>query len=147
MTAQATATASFSMERELPYPPAKVWRALTDPALVSQWLMPTDIGPARGTKFKFTVKTPPPWWDGTLNCEVLESVPNKKLSYSWKAGQGADELDTVVTWTLTPTAGGGTKLALVHSGFKPTDTDHYNGVKSGWPGIVNTKLPAVLAAL
>jgi uncharacterized protein YndB with AHSA1/START domain len=145
MTAQAT-TESFTMETELPHAPAKVWRALTDPKLVSQWLMPTDISAKRGTKFKFTAK-PMPWWDGTLNCEILESVPDKKLSYSWKTGQGADELDTVVTFTLTPTANGGTKLALVHSGFQSKDTQHFSGIKSGWPKIMDVKLRDVLAAL
>ncbi len=145
MTAQAT-TESFTMETELPHAPAKVWRALTDPKLVSQWLMTTDIGPKRGTKFTFTAK-PQPWWDGTVHCEILESVPDKKLSYSWKAGQGADELDTVVTFTLTPTAGGGTKLVLLHTGFQSHNTHHFTGVKSGWPRILDVKLREVLAAL
>lgn len=93
--------------------------------LLSQWLMENDIQPTVGHRFNFRAK-PMGDWDGIVYCEVLEVDEPNRLVYSWKGGSGKNEnyghlLDTTVTWTLTPTVTGGTKLSLVHFGFRPDD--------------------------
>ena len=85
--------------------------------------VPLDPGAA------FTFKTQPhPGWDGSVNCRMLEIEPHRKLSYSWVVGE---LLDTVVTFTLTPTASG-TRLSLVQSGFKPDQKQNFGGARYGW---------------
>jgi len=145
MTANAAKadTETVALEYDLPYPPAKVWRALTEPQLVARWLMANDIDAKVGHNFKFT-STPMPQWDGIVRCEVLEVELHRRLRYAWKS---APDLDTVVTWTLTPTASGGTKLALEHTGFRPTNAFAASGARQGWQYMVSDKLPAVLATV
>lgn len=129
----ATETRSVIIEREIPYPPQKIWRALTQPHLIAEWLMNNDFRAAPGHKFRFTAD-----WGG-VDCEVLAIEPNKTLSYAWSA-MG---LESVVTWTLTPTSKG-TQLRMEHAGF-PMDRDQaYQGAQYGWRQFL-TKLDAVLA--
>jgi hypothetical protein len=45
MTKPAAATRSLVVEREIPHPPEKIWRALTQPHLVEEWLMKNDFKP------------------------------------------------------------------------------------------------------
>jgi uncharacterized protein YndB with AHSA1/START domain len=119
---------SISFEFDLHHPPAKVWRALTDPALLTEWLLPVvDLEPVPGAEFTFRTQ-PHPGWDGTVNCRIVESEPHRKLSYSWVVG---DMLDTVVTFTLAP-APSGTRLSLVQSGFKPEQKQNFGGARYGW---------------
>ncbi len=116
-------------ERRLPHPPEKVWRALTDPALLTEWLLPVvDLHLQPGAEFMFKTQ-PYPGWDGTVNCRILESEPQQRLSYTWVVGDMV--LDTVVTFTLTPTASG-TRLSLVQSGFKPDQKQNFGGARYGW---------------
>lgn len=132
-----TDTSRFELSWDLPHPPAKVWRALTDPALLAKWLMPTETGP-RGIGEPFQFKVPPmQWWDGIVNCEVQQIENEKLLRYTWKSGQGPNTLDTVVTWTLRATDGG-THLALEHSGFLPTNKFAFGGARDGWLEKVKT---------
>src|SRR5262245_39749889 len=92
---------TISFEFDLHHPLDKVWRALTDPALLAEWLLPV-IGLELQPGAAFTFKTQPyPGWDGTVNCRMLEIEAHRKLSYTWVVG---DMLDTVVTFTLAPTA-------------------------------------------
>jgi uncharacterized protein YndB with AHSA1/START domain len=122
-------TAALSFEIDLPHAPEKVWRALTEPELLAQWLLPVlgrelDLAPGAA----FTFKTEPhPGWDGAVNCRFLEIEEQKKLSYAWTV----PFLDTVVTFTLTPTATG-TRLSLVQSGFKPEQKQNFGGARYGW---------------
>jgi uncharacterized protein YndB with AHSA1/START domain len=139
MNAKAEAR-SISLEYDLPHPPAKVWRALTEPELLAAWLMNNDMRPLVGQSFTFKDK-PMPWWDGIVHCEVLELDLHKRLRYSWRAGA----LDTVVTWTLTPTPSGGTRLALEHSGFLPDNASAFEGASKGWQRMVGERLREVLA--
>ncbi|HTB33586.1 MAG TPA: SRPBCC domain-containing protein [bacterium] len=130
---------------ELPHPPAKVWRALTEPALVAQWLMDTDMPAEPGKPFTFRTE-PMPWWDGIIHSEILELVPQKRLRYTWKGGPATTLLDTVVTWSLIPVAGG-TRLELEHSGFRPEAAQAFAGAGQGWKHNVSERLAKVLAAL
>jgi uncharacterized protein YndB with AHSA1/START domain len=120
---------SLSLEFDLRHSPAKVWRALTDPALLAEWLLPViDLEIEPGAAFKF--KTQPfPDWDGTVNCRMLEIEAERKLSYTWVVGEM--EIDTVVTFTLTPTPSG-TRLSLAQSGFKPENKQAFGGQRYGW---------------
>ena len=133
-------TQSISLQVDLPHPPAKVWRALTESALLASWLMANDLRPVVGHSFTFKAE-PTPWWDGMVYCEVLEVDPLKRLRYSWRGGS----LDTVVTWTLMPTPSGGTRLALEQSGFLPADAFAFDGAKKGWQRMVGESLRDVLA--
>jgi uncharacterized protein YndB with AHSA1/START domain len=139
-----TEAKSISLEYDLPYPPTKVWRALTERELLAEWLMNNDMNPAVGQHFTFTSK-PMPWWDGIVRCEVLEIDPRKRLSYTWQSGPESSPLDTVVTWTLTPTSSGGTRLALEHSGFLPSNGVALEGARTGWQRMVGDRLQEVLA--
>jgi uncharacterized protein YndB with AHSA1/START domain len=130
---------------DLPHPPAKVWRALTEPALVAQWLMSTDLPAEPGKPFTFRGE-PNAWWDGIIHSQILALEPQRRLRYSWKGGPAASVLDTVVTWTLTP-QGGGTRLELEHSGFRPEAAQAFAGAGLGWQRNVGGRMAAALNAL
>jgi uncharacterized protein YndB with AHSA1/START domain len=133
MSEAAIETKSVVLEREVPHPPEKVWRALTQPHLIEEWLMKSDFRPVVDHRFKFTAD-----W-GAVDCEVLEVETNRTLSYTW----GAYGLESVVTWTLTPTSGG-TSLRMEQSGFRADQRQAYAGAKAGWPQFL-AKLELVLA--
>jgi uncharacterized protein YndB with AHSA1/START domain len=122
MGEKSTETLSVVVERDLPHPPEKVWRALTQPHLIEQWLMKNDFRPL--VDHRFNLRTD---W-GAINCQVLEVEPNKTLSYKWEALG----LESVVTWTLTLTSTG-TRLSMKQSGFRPDQQQAYHGAKAGWP--------------
>ena len=126
------ATRSLVVEREMPHPPEKVWRALTQGPLIDEWLMKSDFQPVVGHKFTFRAE-PMPHWNGVTDCEVLEVEPHARLSYTWNASgaEAANGLKTVVTWTLTPTQGG-TQLRMEQSGFRPEEESNYQGANYGW---------------
>jgi uncharacterized protein YndB with AHSA1/START domain len=134
-------TESISFEFDLPHSPEKVWRALTDPALLAEWLLPVlDLKLEQGAEF--TLKTQPyPGWDGIVNCRILEIEAQRRLSYAW----AVPFLDTVVTFTLTPTAEG-TRLSLVQSGFKPDQGRELGGARYGW-NMMGGKLVDLLARM
>ena len=135
-------TESLSFEFDLHHLPEKVWRALTDPALLAEWLLPVfAFDPAPGSAFTFKTQ-PYPGWDGTVNCRILEIEAQRKLRYSWVVGE---MLDTVVTFTLTPTASG-TRLSLVQSGFKPDQKQNLGGARYGWK-MMGGKLIDLLARI
>jgi uncharacterized protein YndB with AHSA1/START domain len=118
---------SIAFEVELPHGPGKVWRALTDPALLTEWLLPVlslELQP--GAAFTFTAP-PQPEWDGRVQCRFVEIEPQKKLTWTWAVG----DIDTVVTFTLTPTASG-TRLSIRQSGFKPHQKKNLGGARYGW---------------
>jgi uncharacterized protein YndB with AHSA1/START domain len=134
-------TESISLEFDLPHSPEKVWRALTDPVLLAEWLLPVvDLKLEPGTAFTFKTQ-PYPGWDGTVNCRFIEIEAHRKLSYTWVVGDM--EIETVVTFTLTPTASG-THLSLVQSGFKPDQKQEFGGARYGWK-MMGGKLVDLLA--
>jgi uncharacterized protein YndB with AHSA1/START domain len=134
-------TESIAFEVDLHHAPEKVWRALTDPALLAEWLLPvTGLTLEAGAAFTFTTQ-PYPGWDGTVQCRFLEIEVHRKLSYAW----GVPGMDTVVTFTLTPTASG-TRLSLVQSGFKPDQKRNFGGARYGWK-MMGGKLVDLLARI
>jgi uncharacterized protein YndB with AHSA1/START domain len=118
-----------------PNSPEDVWEYLTKAELMQQWLMPNNFELILGYYFQFTTKPMPSLQlDGIFHCKVVEIVPFKKLTYTWKAGSGKGDisLDTIVEWTLI-VKDNGTELQLKHSGFKEIENfDIYNGMTSGW---------------
>jgi uncharacterized protein YndB with AHSA1/START domain len=117
----ATETLSVIVEREVAFPPEKIWRALTQPHLIEEWLMKNDFKPVVDQKFRLSAD-----W-GSVDCQVLTLEPNTSLSYTWDA-MG---LESVVTWTLTPSSRG-THLRMEQSGFRPDQQQAYQGAKYGW---------------
>jgi uncharacterized protein YndB with AHSA1/START domain len=127
MTNAASEALSVVVEREFPFPPEKIWRALTQPHLIQEWLMKNDFTPVVGHRFNLSAD-----W-GAVDCQVLAIEPNKSLSYSW----GAYGLESVVTWTLTPTSAG-TRLRMEQLGFRPDQQQAYQGAKYGWQRFFTT---------
>lgn len=121
------------LERDLPHPAEKVWRALTQPHLLEEWLMKTDFRADAGAAFSFSAE-----W-GAVRGEVLEAEPLRSLSYTW----GDGHLDSVVTWTLTETETG-TLLRLEQTGFPADQPRYFMGAMAGWPRFLD-KLEQVLA--
>jgi uncharacterized protein YndB with AHSA1/START domain len=134
-------TESISFEFDLHHSPEKVWRALTDPVLLTEWLLPVvELKLEPGAAFTFKTQ-PYPGWDGIVNCRILEIEPHKKLTYAWVVG----DMDTVVNFTLTPTTPG-TRLSLVQSGFKPDQKQNFGGARYGWR-MMGGKLVDLLARI
>ena len=121
MIKSAAAMRSLVIEQEMPHRPEKVWRALTQPDLIEEWLMKNDFQPVVGHRFSLRAD-----W-GAVDCQILAVEPNKTLSYTWSAYG----LESVVTWTLTPTSIG-THLRMEQSGFRPDQQQAYQGAKGGW---------------
>jgi uncharacterized protein YndB with AHSA1/START domain len=139
MTNSAT-TCSLVIEREMLHPPEKIWRALTQGPLIAEWLLTNDFQPVVGHRFQFRA-TPVQNWNGIIDSEVLMVEPHTRLSYGWTS-MG---LETVVTWTLTPTAGG-TLLRMEQSGFPSEEGRNYKGAKYGWTNFIG-KLENVVGGL
>jgi uncharacterized protein YndB with AHSA1/START domain len=133
MNEAAAETRSVVVEREIAHPPEKIWRALTQPHLIEEWLMKNDFEPVMGRRFNLRGD-----W-GSADCQVLAVEPNKTLSYTWDA-MG---LESVVTWTLTPTSTG-TRLRMEQAGFRPDQQQAYQGATYGWRQFF-AKLEEVLA--
>jgi len=126
MTASARQTRSLVVEKELRHPPEKAWRALTEGALIGEWLMANDFEPVVGHKFNLR-SAAMAHWDGIIACEVLAVEPPRRLAYSWNALG----LESVVTFTHQPTAGG-VLLRMEQSGFRPDQDANYKGANYGW---------------
>ncbi len=128
MSPTAPETLSAVVEREIPHAPEKVWRALTQPHLIEEWLMKNDFQPVVGHRFNLRGD-----WGGVLDCEVLVVEPQKTLSYTWDFAHddAAYNLKSVVTLTLTRTSSG-TRLRVEQSGFRPDQKQAHGGAKYGW---------------
>jgi uncharacterized protein YndB with AHSA1/START domain len=121
MTEPVTASRSLVIERVMPHPPEKIWRALTQAHLIEEWLMKNDFKPVVDHRFNLRAD-----W-GVVDCQVLTVEPNKTLSYTW----AAYGLESVVTWTLSPTSTG-THLRMEQSGFRPDQQQAFQGATYGW---------------
>ena len=128
MSTTATETLSVVVERDIAFPPEKIWRALTQPHLIEEWLMKNDFKPVVGHRFNLRGG-----WGGVLDCEVLVVEPNKALSYTWNFAHAdaAFNLNSVVTFTITPTAAG-TLLRMEQVGFRPDQRQAFGAANAGW---------------
>lgn len=117
---------TVTIEREVAHPPEKIWRALTQPHLIEEWLMKSDFKPVEGQKFTLS-NQPRPDVNVTIDCEVLTVEPNRTLSYAWSAYG----LESVVTFTLEPTATG-TSIRIEQTGFRPDQDAAYKGANAAW---------------
>jgi uncharacterized protein YndB with AHSA1/START domain len=133
-------TRSVVIEKELPHPPEKIWRALTQGPLIKEWLMENDFQAVVGHSFTLR-STPMANWNGVIDCEVLVVEPYKKLSYSW----GALGVDSVVVFTLVATKGG-TLVRMEQSGFRPDQEANYQGAIYGWRKFIGS-LERIVAGL
>jgi uncharacterized protein YndB with AHSA1/START domain len=133
-------THSLVIEREMPHPQEKLWRALTESSLIQEWLMTNDFEPVVGHRFNFR-STPVPGWDGIINSEVLTLDPISRLAYRWTS-MG---METIVTWTLTPTEGG-THLRMEQSGFPSQEGPYFKGARYGWQNFIG-KLESCVGGL
>ena len=136
MNEQLAAARSIVVERLMPHPPEKIWRALTQAHLIEQWLMQNDFEPRLGAEFMFQAK-PMGDWDGTVRCVVTAFDPPRRLAYSWKGGSVSNPkhgsaLDSVVEWVLSPEPTG-TRVRMEHSGFGPRNEMAFEAMSSGWP--------------
>ena len=111
------------VEREMPFPAERIWRALTQPHLIAEWLLNSDFKPVVGHDFQFTQE-----W-GAIDCRVTEVEPERSLAYTW----AAFGLESTVTWTLTPT-GSGTRLRMEQVGFRRDQEEAYRGSRAAWTG-------------
>ncbi|CAN5357531.1 SRPBCC domain-containing protein [soil metagenome] len=129
MTEASIEARAVVVEREIPHPPEKLWRALTQPHLIAEWLMKNDFAPVVGHRFNLSAD-----WGGVLDCEVLAVELNKTLSYTWNLvhDDAAYNLRSVVTFTLTPTAMG-THLRMEQVGFRSDQRMAFGGARAGWP--------------
>ena len=127
MTDHAVETLTVAVERDIPWSPEKVWRALTEPHLIAEWLMRNDFSAVPGHRFNLTGD-----WGG-VSCEVLVVEPLSRLSYTWNHPHEdpAFNLESVVTFTLRPTASG-TLLRMEQVGFRPDQKQAYGGARYGW---------------
>jgi uncharacterized protein YndB with AHSA1/START domain len=123
------------VEQFVPHRPEHLWATLTDPVLIERWLMPNSFVPELGARFTFKTASRGDW-DGTVDCEVTEYDPPRRLAYSWVGGAANERLDSVVTWTLTP-VDGGTMLRMVHAGFRTPENDMaHHFMAPGWERIL-----------
>ncbi len=136
-----TETRTVVVEREIAHPPEKLWRALTQPHLIAEWLMRNDFAPHVGHKFTLTGD-----W-GSVECDVVTVEPGKTLTYTWNHvhDDPAFDLRSVVCFTLTPTASG-TVLRMEQTGFRPEQKQAFGGARYGWEEHF-TNLERVLAGM
>lgn len=126
---------AIRLDEFVAHPPAKVWRALTEPELMARWLMPNDFRLEVGHRFTFTTEPKKAvGFDGIVHCEVLEFEREKLLRISWSDRKQAD---WTVTWRLVP-EGRGTRVFLDHEGFDPDDPTQQLSRRimgGGWPRV------------
>lgn len=128
-------TLAVVVEREIPFPAEKIWRALTQPHLIEEWLMKNAFKPVVGHRFDLSAD-----W-GMVDCEVQSIEPHKALAYSWNT----KDLRSTVTWTLTPTDNG-TLLRMEQIGFTQEQLPYYRGASAAWPRFMEA-LESVVARL
>ena len=135
-------TRSIVVEKTLPHPSEKIWRTLTESALIAKWLMPNDFVPVVGHRFTFKTK-PMGGWDGIVHCEVTVCEPPERLRYAWVGGSDmaakpVSRLDSTVTWTLTP-VDGGTHVRMEHAGFRlPENQMAFDAMGPGWGRVLDS---------
>ncbi|AHF14737.1 SRPBCC family protein [Niabella soli] len=156
---------TIRLKAVLPYPPERVWQALTHPGLLGSWFMKNDIKPEPGHSFTFRM-APQRGWDGITHCEVIAVEPQKLIAYTYRGEASGEKalacagihsgtadkitkgiftkLDTIVRFSLEPTCGG-TLLHLEQSGYKGLKLIIISLImQMGWKRQLKKKLPAAL---
>ncbi|MEV5505279.1 SRPBCC family protein [Streptomyces orinoci] len=137
------------LEEFLPYPPAQVWRALTEPELLARWLMPGDFRLAAGHRYTMrAMPMPATGFSGVIQAEVLAFEQERMLKLRWRDAdpEAAGGADWTITWTLAPERKG-TRLSLAHEGFDPGNPLQQRArsiMGGGWKTGVTTRLREVL---
>lgn len=117
----------------------EVFKALTDPDLLSRWFAPSDEFEVHVDRFEAEV-------EGTFRIEmrhrdgnvhtaigtIREITPPSRLVYTWK-WEGGEMPDTLVTWNLKD-EGGETELTLTHDRFPNEEATKHH--LQGWNGIL-----------
>ncbi len=137
--------AEIDLTRTYPHPRSKVWRAITEPALMQQWLMrPEGFTLNVGTRFKLVAK-PQPGWRGYVDCEVLEVVHERRLRFSWVGDEHRAPM--MVTFSLDD-AGAHTTFRLQHAAFEGLSGWFLAKLMMGpgWKKMLAQRLPAALDA-
>jgi uncharacterized protein YndB with AHSA1/START domain len=136
-----------TIHREIVVPQLReeVWQAITDSAILAEWMFPNDFEPRVGHQFTFRVPANPKvGFDGmVVGCEVLVCEPPSRLEFSWAAGE---LVDTRVSFRLEPD-GEGTRIVFEHSGFDvalPFGEQAYHGAEYGWAKMLK-QLSALVA--
>ena len=131
----------LNFEARYPHPPARVWKALTDPEALAKWLFPNNFAPKLGHRFEMVTT------DGQerIACEVVELEQGKRISFTWDGGE--DEPPSVVSWTLEPDDDGGTHLTLEHQMLEPAASYVLLEAGMNWRHLMGSPLPLVLQAL
>ncbi len=127
----------IQLEKFIDRPLARVWQALTDPALLARWWAAGDIRPEVGHRFDLDMG---PQF-GKQPCEVTAVTTERLISYLFAPGS----LNTTITWRLQPERTG-TRLYLEHKGFdltSPLGKKAFQGMGAGWPGLLG-KIAGVL---
>ena len=141
---------TIEVDQYFPHPPTKIWRALTTPELMAQWLMPNDFEPRVGHRFTFRASpVTQTGFSGQIACQVLELVPPERLRISWADADDTGAMATEVAWTLRP-EGKGTRLFLEHAGFDPDDPNQQLArrfMNGGWRSHVLRRLGDLLHEL
>lgn len=128
---------SLSIVRKFDSSTAKVWRAITEPEMLKQWMAPSDAFTVPvaenelrvGGRYHIVMNSP----DGQVHDVsgvYREIVPNRKLVYTW-VWKTTPERESVVTIELKA-AGNGTELTLRHEQF--ADEEARNHHEQGWNG-------------
>jgi uncharacterized protein YndB with AHSA1/START domain len=141
------AKAEVRVSIEIAAPPAKVFRALLDPALIDRWL-------GGAARVDLASRTYSYGWKYDVEgrsvaggpTRILEMVENQKLVTDWPDWRGdAQKPDSRVTWLLEPLGpeGNRTRLTLIHDGFElVADRGDY---QQGWGGFLDA-LKALIEA-
>lgn len=139
---------TIEVEEFLPYSPAKVWRALTEPGLIARWLMENDFQAIVGHQFHMRgIPVPAVGFSGLVASEVLDLETEKLLRISWRDANSRNSLNSTVTWSITA-EDTGTRLFLVHDGFDPNEPTHvasHRIMSGGWRNHVLPRLGQTLA--
>ena len=137
--------APFIIERVFDAPVDVMWKAITDRNEMKQWYF--DLQEFRAEPgFRFSFMGGPDDRQYRHLCEVIDVVPNKKLSYTWK--YDGYEGESKVTFELFP-EGKKTRLKLTHEGletFLANQPDFARkNFEEGWTAIVGTSLKEYIA--
>lgn len=117
-------------------PPDIVFKAISDEKELIEWFPDLAVlEPRIGGKVKFTFhneNSENQDRDHSPSGEVLEFVPNQKISYTWEHKDIAGFPQTIVTWQLEQIGNDKTKVELVHSGFIGAENEMYDEHREGW---------------